>query len=210
MSYFFDSLLYLIYSLISLIYFKRLNLNTKQKRRECGRTSSRFQIGQNGSWWLSRKSKTVRFGLPSSRWLDTTKEQETEENGVQEERRPQLWRTVSCGACIFGIIPCNFSLSFPVLRHVATCFYFNWRASCPGKFPAEFPHVGNIELPCLLPSAACGHVEGRPCMLGDKWIGDLMKEHCGAVPRTWAAQALPSLRSQLPSAVACGAKPALS
>lgn len=46
--------------------------------------------------------------------------------------------------------------------------------------------LGNIELPYLLPSVASGYVEGPLCMLGDEWTRNLMKEHCGAVPRTRA------------------------
>lgn len=205
----FYSILYLMYSLTSFIYFKHLKLNTKQKRCECGRTLSRFQIGQNGSQLLSRESKTSRFGLPSSRWLDTTKEQGkmAEENRVQEERSPQLWLIGSCGGCIFGTIPCSFSLSFPVLRHVATMFSVESKGIMYREAPCRLPPcwlLGNTELACLPFSVASGYVEG-PLHVGE-WMDKRLDERT-----LWGCpQALPSLRSQLPSAGACGAQPALS
>lgn len=182
-----------------------LNLNTKQKSHECRRTLSRFQIAQNGSRLLSRKSKTSRFGIPSLRCLDMTKEQGKmpEENRVQDERSPELWLTASYGGCIFGIIPCNFSLSFPVLRHFATIFLVVLKGIMSREAPFRVPPcwlLGNIELPCVLPFAACGHVEGPPCMLGDEWTRDLIKDHRGAVLRT---RAIPRPSPQISASLCC-------
>lgn len=149
---------FITYLFLSLVYLKHLSLNTKQTRSECVRT---FQIGQNCSRLLSRKINTPRFGLPPSGGLDSTQEPGRNYCGKRGLRREKqsILLTASCGGCIFGTIPSNFSFAFPVPRWAETVFLVGLEGIRCRDAPCRVPPcwlLGNINLPCFPPSAYWG------------------------------------------------------